>query len=68
MQDDMKRVVEEVLEWKKLIPATEERQHRKSPFIADILEKPLPRKFKMPKSLLFRVRMIPMTTFQTMNL
>ena len=49
----MKRVVEEVFEWKKLIPVTEEHQRRKSPFMTDILERPLPRKFKMPQITLY---------------
>ena len=43
----MKRVVEEVLEQKKLIHSAEEQQCRKCPFMANILEKPLSRKFKM---------------------
>ena len=49
IQDDMKKVVEEVLERKKLIPAAKEQQRRKCPFTTNILEKPLPRKFKMPQ-------------------
>lgn len=49
IRDDMKMVVEEVLERKKLIPAVEEQQRTKFSFTTDILEKPLPRKFKMPQ-------------------
>ena len=49
MLDDMKRVVEEVLEQKRLIPIAEEQPRRRSPFTESILGKPLPRKFKMPQ-------------------
>ena len=49
IRDDMKRVVEEVLERKKLIPTSKEQQCKKCPFTVDILEKLLPRKFKMPQ-------------------
>jgi len=45
----MKRVVEKVFEQKKLIPTSEEQQRKKCPFTVDILEKLLPRKFKMPQ-------------------
>ena len=47
MQDDMERVVEEVLEQKILVPLVEEQLRRKSPFTENVLGKPLPRKFKM---------------------
>jgi len=49
IRDDMKRVVKEVLERRKLISAANEQQRRKFLFTVDILEKPLPRKFKMPQ-------------------
>ena len=49
MRDNIKRVVEEVLERKKLILTIEEQQRRKCSFTVDILEKSLPRKFKMPQ-------------------
>ena len=45
--DTLERVIEKVLEKKKLVPA-DETQRRRVPFTAAIMEKPLPRKFKMP--------------------
>ena len=47
MLDDMKSVVEEVLEQKKLDLATEEHPRRRSLFTENILGKQLPKKFKM---------------------
>ena len=67
IRDDIKMVVEEVLEQRKLIPVAEEHQYKKCPFTVDILEKLLPRKFKMPKSPPIRVRMTLIITFKTMN-
>ena len=42
-------MVEEILEQRKLLPAPEESQRRRFPFTASIMEKPLPKKFKMPQ-------------------
>jgi len=63
----MKMVVEEVLEWKKMIPTLEEQHHRKYPFAVDILERLLPMKFKMPQITPILAKMILMITFKIMS-
>ena len=45
---DVKKMIEEVLEQKKLVPAEEEQQKAKAPFTREVMGKPLPPKFKMP--------------------
>ena len=47
MQDDIKKVVEEVLEQKRLVPIVEKHLRRKSLFTENIFGKPLPKKFKI---------------------
>ena len=67
MRDDMKRVVKEALKPKKLILAIEEQQCKTCLFIAVILEKSLPRKFKMPQITPILARMILMIIFKTLS-
>ena len=45
---DMKKIVEEVLEQKKLVPSEEAQRGGQNPFTKEIMEQPLPKKFKMP--------------------
>ena len=45
---DMKRIVEEVLEQKKLVPTEETQRGGQNPFTKEIMEKSLPKKFNMP--------------------
>ncbi|XP_052204059.1 uncharacterized protein LOC127809333 [Diospyros lotus] len=45
---DMKKMIERVLQQNKLLLAPEEQSRGKLPFVAEVMEKPLPRKFKMP--------------------
>ncbi|XP_052193948.1 uncharacterized protein LOC127802273 [Diospyros lotus] len=46
---DMKKMIERVLQQNKLLPTSEEQSRGKLPFVAEVMEKPLPRKFKMPQ-------------------
>ena len=46
---DMKKMIERVLRQNKLLPISEEQSRGKLPFVAKVMEKPLPRKFKMPQ-------------------
>ncbi|XP_052181919.1 uncharacterized protein LOC127794713 [Diospyros lotus] len=46
---DMKKMIERVLQQNKLLPTSEEQSRGKLPFVAGVMEKPLPRKFKMPQ-------------------
>ena len=45
---DVRKMIEEVLERKKLVPAEEEQQRARAPFTKEVMGKPLPPKFKMP--------------------
>ena len=45
---DVKKMIEEVHEQKKLVPVEEEQQKAKAPFIKKVMGKLLPPKFKMP--------------------
>ena len=46
---DMKKMIERVLQQNKLLPVSEEQSRGKLPFVAEVMEKPLPKKFKMPQ-------------------
>ncbi|XP_052186695.1 uncharacterized protein LOC127797627 [Diospyros lotus] len=45
----MKKMIERVLQQNKLLPTSKEQSRGKLPFVAEVMEKPLPRKFKMPQ-------------------
>ena len=46
---DMKKMIERVLQQNKLLLVPEEQSWGRFPFMAEVMEKPLSRKFKMPQ-------------------
>ena len=46
---DIKKMIERVLQQNKLLPISQEQSRGKLPFVVEVMEKPLPRKFKMPQ-------------------
>ena len=46
---DMKKMIEQVLQQNKLLPILEGQSQGRLPFVEEVMEKPLPRKFKMPQ-------------------
>ena len=62
---DIKNIIKQVLEQKKPMLVKEDQQRRKIFFILEIIEKPLPPKFKMLNPLHTQVKGIPMTIFKT---
>jgi len=50
---DMKKMIKWVLQQNKLLPVSKEQSWERLPFVANVMEKPLPRKFKMPQITLY---------------
>jgi len=48
-EPDMKKMIKQVLQHNKLLPALEEQSRVKLLFVVEVMEKSLPRKFKMPQ-------------------
>ncbi|XP_052197290.1 uncharacterized protein LOC127804466 [Diospyros lotus] len=46
---DMKKMIEQVLQQNKLLLVSEEQSRGRLPFVVEVMEKPLPRKFRMPQ-------------------
>ena len=46
---DAKKMIERVLQQNKLLPVPKKQSRGRLPFVADVIEKPLPRTFKMPQ-------------------
>jgi len=46
---DIKKMIEQVLQHNKLLLVSEEQSWGRLPFVANVMEKPLLRKFKMPQ-------------------